>query len=45
MASKTLPASTGYFNKEMLDILKKGNAKPSGKKSTSTATKKKSGKK
>ena len=45
MASKTLPASTGYFNKEMLDVLKKGNAKPSGKKKSTGRTVKKSSKK
>jgi len=28
MASKKLPASGGYFNKEMLAILKKGEEKP-----------------
>jgi len=27
MANKTLPASTGYFNKEMREILKKGENK------------------
>ena len=27
MANKTLPASTGYFNKKMLDILAKGESK------------------
>ena len=27
MANKTLPASTGYFNKKMNDILKKGETK------------------
>lgn len=27
MANKTLPASTGYFNKKMTDILKKGETK------------------
>ena len=27
MANKTLPASTGYFNKQMLEILKKGEQK------------------
>lgn len=31
MANKTLPASTGYFNKEMLEILKKGEKKASKK--------------
>lgn len=32
MASKQLPASTGYFNKEMLAILKKGESKSTSKK-------------
>lgn len=40
MAKKELPASVGYFNKEMLAILEKGEAKstnkePAGKKSNS----------
>lgn len=34
MANKTLPSSSGYFSKEMLAILKKGE-----KKSTSKAKK------
>lgn len=42
MANKTLPASTGYFNKEMREILKKGEKKApkkavSGKKSVTKA--------
>lgn len=41
MANKTLPASTGYFNKEMLAILKKGEAKQSGKKKTTSGGKNK----
>lgn len=41
MANKTLNSSSGYFNKEMLAILKKGEAKTANK-STSTAAKKKS---
>lgn len=41
MASKNLPASTGYFNKEMQAILKKGEQKSSGKKKGSTGSKKK----
>ena len=44
MASKKLPSSAGYFNKEMLSILEKGEKKTSSKKSTGTkkkATKKK----
>ena len=36
MANKSLPASTGYFNKKMLDILKKGE-----KEEKKTTTKKK----
>lgn len=39
MANKKLPSSSGYFNKEMQAILKKGEAKASGKKK-STSTKK-----
>lgn len=42
MASKTLPASTGYFNKEMQAILNRGETKTSGKKKGTSA--KKSGK-
>ena len=38
MANKTLNSSSGYFNKEMLAILKKGEAK-SSKKSDSTKNK------
>lgn len=42
MAGKSLPSSTGYFNKEMQAILKKGEAKSSsGKKKSSTSSKKK----
>ena len=41
MASKSLPSSTGYFNKEMQAILKKGEAKTtSGKKKTTSSKKK-----
>lgn len=32
MASKKLPASTGYFNKEMLAILEKGESASTRKK-------------
>lgn len=39
MANKSLPSSSGYFNKEMLAILKKGEAKQSGKKKTTAANK------
>lgn len=38
--AKKLPSSTGYFNKEMQAILKKGEQKSSGKKN-GTSTKKK----
>lgn len=41
MANKTLPSSKGYFNKEMLAILKKGETKSTNK----NATKKQTGKK
>ena len=34
MAKKKLPASTGYFNKEMLEILEKGESKTNSKKAT-----------
>ena len=34
MASKKMRSSDGYFNKDMLAILKKGEAKKSAKKST-----------
>ena len=34
MAGKSLPSSTGYFNKEMQAILKKGEAKAPAKKTT-----------
>ena len=41
MANKKLPASTGYFNKEMLEILEKGESKtPSKKAATKPAAKK-----
>lgn len=40
MATKK-SASTGYFNKEMLAILKKGETKASSGKKKSTSTKKK----
>lgn len=36
-----LPSSTGYFNKEMQAILKKGEAKTPKKKTTSTKKKSK----
>ena len=41
--AKSLPSSSGYFNKDMQSILKKGEAKSSGKKKTTTkrSTKKK----
>jgi len=39
--AKKLPSSSGYFNKEMLAILKKGEQKSSGKKKSSTGSKKK----
>lgn len=43
MASKKLPSSTGYFNKEMQAILKKGESKTtSGKKKSSAGSKKRS---
>jgi hypothetical protein len=35
MANKTLPSSSGYFNKEMLAILNKGEKKASSSKKTS----------
>lgn len=44
MAGKTYKASTGYFNKEMLDILKKGETKSKSTKkpaAKSTTNKKK----
>ena len=41
MAGKTLPSSNGYFNKEMLAILKKGEEKPAKKSSTKKSTSKK----
>ena len=39
--AKKLPSSTGYFNKEMQAILKKGEAKPKKKTSTTNKTSKK----
>lgn len=39
MASKKMPASTGYFNKEMLAILKKGETKKSTAKKSSSKKK------
>ena len=39
--AKKLPSSSGYFNKEMLEILKKGEQKSSGKKKGSSGSKKK----
>lgn len=39
MASKKLASSTGYFNKDMLSILEKGEKK-TAKKSTKTTAKK-----
>jgi len=41
MASKKLPASTGYFNKEMLAILNKGEKASSKKPTTKKSTTKK----
>lgn len=42
MASKTLPSSSGYFNKKMLAILEGDTKKADSKKSTkSTGSKKK----
>lgn len=38
--SKTLPSSSGYFNKEMLSILKKGEEKKSAKSTSKKSTKK-----
>lgn len=39
--AKKLPSSSGYFNKEMLAILKKGEGKTaSGKKKTTSSKKK-----
>ena len=34
MAEKKMTASTGYFNKKMKDILKKGETKPTPKPKT-----------
>lgn len=42
MASKSYPSSSGYFNKEMLSILKKGEKKTSSGTKKSTGTKKRS---
>lgn len=39
--AKKLPSSSGYFNKEMLAILKKGEAKSSSGKKKSTSSNKK----
>lgn len=41
MANKTLPSSNGYFNKEMLAILNKGEAKKQSKPTKKSTTKKK----
>ena len=41
MASKTLPSSNGYFNKDMLAILEKDTKKSESKKSTKSASSKK----
>ena len=35
MAAKKMPASTGYFNKDMLAVLKKGETKKSTAKKSS----------
>lgn len=40
MANKSLPSSSGYFNKKMLAILEKGEEK-TPKKTTKKSTKKK----
>lgn len=37
MPNKSLPSSTGYFNKKMLDILKKGEKKNTKKPETKKA--------
>lgn len=39
--TKKLPSSSGYFNKEMLAILKKGEGKSSSGKKKTTSSKKK----
>lgn len=41
MASKTLPASGGYFNKKMLSILERDTKKPESKKATKSTNNKK----
>lgn len=41
MASKTLPASGGYFNKKMLAILESEPKKPANKKPAQTTKNKK----
>ena len=41
MANKTLPSSKGYFNKEMLAILKKGETKGTNKNTEKKQTNKK----
>lgn len=41
MANKSMKASSGYFNKEMLAILEKGEKKSAKKNSTKKGTKKK----
>ena len=40
MAGKSLPASSGYFNKEMQAILKKGESKSTTGKKKATGKKK-----
>ncbi len=45
MANKTLASSHGYFNKDMLTILKKGEKKSTDKKKSSTGIKKNGNKK
>jgi len=39
--AKSMKTSSGYFNKEMLAILKKGEEKPAKKSSTKKSTSKK----
>ena len=39
--AKKLPSSSGYFNKEMLAILKKGEGKTASSKKKTTSSKKK----
>ena len=41
MTNKTLPSSTGYFNKKMQDILEKGEKKAEKKPATKTKSAKK----